>query len=165
MGMEPEGTPYWFSEYPVTVLYRPVGPDELDLIRKAAWNRFPPRLPEHPSSYLSFGVLESDVNQSFTFFRSSVSTYRLIEKFCKENPAFTRNLAKVKSSFNPIAAFYQDSMQAWIYANSQAAETRDALGPEAWDRYQEMRKYIDTNILPSVLSPEENFKKWLGRKK
>jgi hypothetical protein len=70
-----------------------------------------------------------------------------------------------KSSFNPIAAFYQDSMQAWIYANSQAAETRDALGPEAWDRYQEMRKYSETNILRSGLSPEENFKKWLGRKK
>ena len=113
----------------------------------------------------SFGVLESDVNQSFTFFRSSVSTYRLIEKFCKENPAFTRNLAKVKSSFNPIAAFYQDSMQAWIYANSQAAETRDALGPETWDRYQEMRKYSETNLLRSGLSPEENFKKWLAGKK
>jgi hypothetical protein len=33
----------------------------------------------------------------------------------------------VKASFNPIAAFYQDSMQAWIYANSEDAETRDLV--------------------------------------
>jgi hypothetical protein len=67
--------------------------------------------------HVSFKTLESDLDQSFTFFRSSVSTYRLVEKFCGENPAFTKNLAQVKASFNPIAAFYQDPMQAWIYAN------------------------------------------------
>jgi hypothetical protein len=32
-------------------LYRPVGPEELELIRKAEWKRFPPRLPEQPIFY------------------------------------------------------------------------------------------------------------------
>jgi hypothetical protein len=34
-----------------TILYRPVGPEELDLIREADWSRFPPRLPEQPIFY------------------------------------------------------------------------------------------------------------------
>jgi hypothetical protein len=34
-----------------TILYRPVGPQELDLIRQANWSRFPPRLPEQPIFY------------------------------------------------------------------------------------------------------------------
>jgi hypothetical protein len=35
---------------PVT-LYRPVGPEELELIRQSGWRRFPPRLPEQPIFY------------------------------------------------------------------------------------------------------------------
>jgi len=35
----------------VVVLYRPVGPDELRLIRESGWKRFPPRLPEQPIFY------------------------------------------------------------------------------------------------------------------
>ena len=33
------------------VLYRPVGPKELALIREAGWRAFPPRLPEQPIFY------------------------------------------------------------------------------------------------------------------
>jgi hypothetical protein len=32
-------------------LYRPVGPRERDLIEKAGWTKFPPRLPEQPIFY------------------------------------------------------------------------------------------------------------------
>ena len=32
-------------------LYRPVGPKELELIRKSDWKRFPPRLPQQPIFY------------------------------------------------------------------------------------------------------------------
>jgi hypothetical protein len=32
-------------------LYRPVGPEELDLIRASGWRAFPPRLPEQPIFY------------------------------------------------------------------------------------------------------------------
>jgi hypothetical protein len=32
-------------------LYRPVGPEELELVRQSGWRRFPPRLPEQPYFY------------------------------------------------------------------------------------------------------------------
>lgn len=33
------------------ILYRPVGPEELELIRQSGGTRFPPRLPEQPIFY------------------------------------------------------------------------------------------------------------------
>ena len=33
------------------VLYRPVGPKELELIELSGWKKFPPRLPEQPIFY------------------------------------------------------------------------------------------------------------------
>jgi hypothetical protein len=35
----------------VVILYRPVGPRELSLIRTSGWTSFPPRLPEQPIFY------------------------------------------------------------------------------------------------------------------
>ena len=34
-----------------TILFRPVGPQELELIRQSGWTAFPPRLPEQPIFY------------------------------------------------------------------------------------------------------------------
>jgi hypothetical protein len=34
-----------------TILYRPVGPKELELIKQSGWKKFPPRLPEQPIFY------------------------------------------------------------------------------------------------------------------
>lgn len=34
-----------------TILYRPVGPEELALIAQSDWTKFPPRLPEQPIFY------------------------------------------------------------------------------------------------------------------
>jgi hypothetical protein len=34
-----------------TILYRPVGPEELKLIEQSGWTKFPPRLPEQPIFY------------------------------------------------------------------------------------------------------------------
>lgn len=42
---------------PTTTLWRPVGPEELDLIRQAKMEAFPPRLPEQP---IFFPVLSED---------------------------------------------------------------------------------------------------------
>jgi predicted GIY-YIG superfamily endonuclease len=39
-----------FKEETVT-LYRPVGPKELELVKKSKWKKFPPRLPEQPIFY------------------------------------------------------------------------------------------------------------------
>lgn len=35
----------------VVTLYRPVGPEELELIKNSGWKAFPPRLPEQPIFY------------------------------------------------------------------------------------------------------------------
>jgi hypothetical protein len=35
----------------LTILYRPVGPEELALIEQSGWTKFPPRLPEQPIFY------------------------------------------------------------------------------------------------------------------
>ncbi|HXB43006.1 MAG TPA: hypothetical protein VNV85_03080 [Puia sp.] len=35
----------------LTILFRPVGPQELALIEQSGWTRFPPRLPEQPIFY------------------------------------------------------------------------------------------------------------------
>lgn len=35
----------------LTILYRPVGPEELELIKQSSWTKFPPRLPEQPIFY------------------------------------------------------------------------------------------------------------------
>ena len=36
---------------PITILYRPVGPKELELIAASGYRQFPPRLPEQPIFY------------------------------------------------------------------------------------------------------------------
>ncbi len=45
--------PARFTRFDVrtTVLYRPVGPEELDLIKSSDWSAFPPRLPDQPIFY------------------------------------------------------------------------------------------------------------------
>ena len=114
--------------------------------------------------HISFKRLESDLTESFTFFRSSVSTYRLVEKFCRENPAFTKNLAEVKASFNPLAAFYKDPMQAWIYANSEASETRDALVPIAGTPTKSCGNTAPPVSDPTVPTPRKPSRSGLGKK-
>jgi len=39
------------SQNNLTILYRPVGPEELELIEQSGWTKFPPRLPEQPIFY------------------------------------------------------------------------------------------------------------------
>lgn len=39
------------SERRAVTLYRPVGPEELQLVRDSGWTRFPPRLPDQPIFY------------------------------------------------------------------------------------------------------------------
>ena len=39
------------QETKLTILYRPIGPQELELIKQSDWTKFPPRLPEQPIFY------------------------------------------------------------------------------------------------------------------
>jgi hypothetical protein len=44
-------TPALPPDEPVIILYRPVGPQELALVRDSGWQAWPPRLPEQPIFY------------------------------------------------------------------------------------------------------------------
>ena len=44
-------TPAQPSDEPVITLYRPVGPEELALVRDSGWRAWPPRLPAQPIFY------------------------------------------------------------------------------------------------------------------
>ncbi|MFI5721048.1 ADP-ribosylation/crystallin J1 [Nocardia sp. NPDC051750] len=39
------------EETPTTLLWRPTGPEELELVRQSGWRAWPPRLPEQPIFY------------------------------------------------------------------------------------------------------------------
>jgi hypothetical protein len=39
------------AQIETATLYRPIGPEELELIKQADWSGFPPRLPEQPIFY------------------------------------------------------------------------------------------------------------------
>ena len=41
----------WVNMSDLTILYRPVGPEELALIEASGWTAFPPRKPEQPIFY------------------------------------------------------------------------------------------------------------------
>ncbi|MCC6536673.1 MAG: hypothetical protein IT162_03925 [Bryobacterales bacterium] len=76
----------------------------------------------------SFESLEAELSGSFEFFRVSTTAYSLIEAFCNDNPGLTGALAKVKSSFNPLAAYYSDKKKARENSQSATAMLRDATG-------------------------------------
>jgi len=40
-----------FSSEDLVTLYRPAGPEELELVRRSDWKRWPPRLPDQPIFY------------------------------------------------------------------------------------------------------------------
>jgi hypothetical protein len=94
--------------------------------------------------------------------RSAFNQKEISTLGCSDRKPLERKAVRRKQLLNPIAAFYKDPMQAWIYANSQASETRDALGPDSWDSYNELRKYSSTSL--QSVDPEKAFKKWLGKK-
>jgi hypothetical protein len=39
------------GDVPTTVLWRPTGPEEMELVRQSGWRAWPPRLPEQPIFY------------------------------------------------------------------------------------------------------------------
>lgn len=93
-------------------------------------------------------ALQSDLATSFEFFRSSAFTFRLVEKFCKENPGFTGALAKVSAKFNPIAAYYSNPEKARQMSNNPAARERDVNGYE--EKFWETLKRNRNPSVPNV---------------
>jgi hypothetical protein len=69
--------------------------------------------------------LAPGLSGSFEFFQSSWDTFDLVDQFCQENPWFTKKLAEINASFNPIAAYYHDSDKARDNSRSVSAINRD----------------------------------------
>lgn len=77
-------------------------------------------------SHQGFHNLEKELEGSFEFFKVSTKAFDLIDKFCRENPGFTKALSRVKVPFNPIAAYYQKPGKARAMSMSEPAVRRDA---------------------------------------
>ncbi len=84
-------------------------------------------------------VLSPQLSDSFGFFASSAQTFRFVERFCKENPGFTKALSQVRSRFNPLAAYYKDRQKALEQSYRAASIQRDAAGFEQ-DFFEKMAR-------------------------
>lgn len=82
------------------------------------------------ADHQSKNTLQKELAGSFEFFRSGASTFRVVDKFCKQNPGLTGAMAKVAAPFNPLAAYYQDREKAMRYSTQPLAHERDAKGYE-----------------------------------
>jgi hypothetical protein len=72
--------------------------------------------------------LRAELAESFSFFESSMDTFRLVKQLVADHPGLTGALAKVPAAFNPIAAFVQDPAEAEKRSRSARAVIRDADG-------------------------------------
>jgi hypothetical protein len=70
-------------------------------------------------------ALQKGLDDSFGFFRSGKDTFRLIERFCKQNPGFTAALAKIPAKFNPLAAYYTNPQKAQELSAQWSTYERD----------------------------------------
>ena len=72
--------------------------------------------------------LEANLASSFAFFASSMDTFDMVDKLCKDHPGLTGALAKVKAPFNPLAAYYKDQAKARAQSRTALAVVRDGVG-------------------------------------
>src|SRR5262249_38653903 len=76
--------------------------------------------------------MDKQLSTSMRFFKSGEETFKWVEKFCQENPGFTKALAQIDLPFNPINSFYYDREQVKNLGRSQFAKSRDTMMPMAW---------------------------------
>ena len=81
------------------------------------------------SSHWHHFEIDKELNSSLKFFKSGAETYSWVEKFCQENPGFTRALAEFDLGFNPINSYYYDREQVRQLSRSSTASRRDKTMP------------------------------------
>lgn len=86
------------------------------------------RTPIRASHFRHFEI-DKELNGSLKFFKSSSEAFKYVEKFCMENPGFTRGFININTHFNPINAYYQDKEIARQFSRSAFAHGLDALVP------------------------------------
>ncbi len=80
------------------------------------------------ASHQGFQPLSGDFDEPFEFFSASTQVFDLVEKFCKDNPGFSKRVAVdvADAPFNPLADYYADADRAKRL--SQNAAKRDVAG-------------------------------------
>ena len=77
-------------------------------------------------SHLSFKKLEPYFADSVKFFEIGKSAFALIDKYCKENPVFTKQLGDLDLGFNPFRTYHHDRTAAANGSLSQTAANRES---------------------------------------
>ena len=75
--------------------------------------------------------MDKNLSTSMRFFQTGEETFKWVERFCQENPGFTRALAEFELPFNPINSYYYDREQVKNFGRSRVAKGRDATMPMA----------------------------------
>jgi len=82
------------------------------------------------SSHWHHFEIDKNLSTSMRFFQSGEETFKWVEKFCQENPGFTKALAQIDLPFNPINSYYYDP-EVKTYGRSRVAKSRDTMMPPA----------------------------------
>lgn len=74
--------------------------------------------------------LEDRYESSYRFFQLGTKAYNLNAKFCTDLPYYTKQLANIRASFNPLAAYYANPRKAFDQAalGDSDSTIRGALG-------------------------------------
>jgi Effector protein len=86
------------------------------------------RKPIRASHFRHFEIAK-ELNGSLKFFKSSSEAFKYVEKFCLENPGFTKGFININTHFNPINAYYQDREIARQFSRSAFARGLDVIAP------------------------------------
>ena len=73
--------------------------------------------------------LEKELSGSFTFYQSSPQTVPLIDQLVNDHHDFCKKLSKVKASFNPLAAYFQNYHAIKAMSLSSLSRHREATIP------------------------------------
>ena len=105
-----------------TVLYRPVGPQELELIVESGWRSFPSRLPEQPIFYpvLNRGYADQiarDWNSASerTGYRGYVTEFEVLARFVRR--------------YEPRQVGTAEHLELWVPSEDLAEFNRHIVGP------------------------------------
>lgn len=86
------------------------------------------------SSHHGHHKIDDRLKGSFEFYKISTKAFHWVDRFCKDHPYFTKELSKIKTSFNPLTAYYQNPAKASEYSRSAFAVSRDR-GPFGTDMF------------------------------
>ena len=73
--------------------------------------------------------IDKQLEGSFEFFKTGTEAFEHVKNFCTDNPGFTKAIARVRTDFNPIRAFYCDPVRAKRMSRSGFARQRDLAQP------------------------------------